>query len=131
MSRLSLVAQWELLPSCGVLVSFRSSFSCCREQVLGQQASVISACGVYSTGLVPVAHRLSYSMAHRIQPYLGSNLCPLEGRFLSSGPPGKLLERKYFDAHVAQNHLLQNTLILPCCDCSPLKGELGQYLNIK
>ena len=76
-SRLSLGAQWEWLPSCGVLVSFCSSFSCCREQVLGQQASVISACGVYSTGLVPVAHRLSYSMARRIQPYLGSNLCPL------------------------------------------------------
>ena len=54
-----------------------SGFSCCGAPVLVAQASVVVACGLYSTGSVVVAHGLNYSEARGIFPDQGSNPCPL------------------------------------------------------
>ena len=44
---------------CGARASHCGGFSCCREQALGAQASVVVACGLSSCGSWALQHRLS------------------------------------------------------------------------
>ena len=53
-------------------------------------ASLAVEHGLYRlAGSVVVMHGLSCSTACEIFPYQGSNQCPLQGTFLTTGPPGK------------------------------------------
>ena len=78
-----------LLSSCGAQASSCGAFSCCRVWALGCQTPVVVASELQSTGSVVVLHGLSCSVAHGILLDQGSNPCPLQGRFLTTGPPGK------------------------------------------
>ena len=48
-----------LLSSCGAQASHCSSFSCCRAQALGVQASIVTAHGLSSYGSQALGHRLN------------------------------------------------------------------------
>ena len=51
-----------------MVASHGSGFSRCRAQASGAWASVVTACGLWSVGLIVGAHGLSYSMARGIFP---------------------------------------------------------------
>ena len=67
----------ELLFSCHVQASQCGDISCFRARAIGLRVSIAVVPG------------LSRSVACGIFPEQGSNLCPLAGRFLTTGPLGK------------------------------------------
>ena len=71
------IAAQGLLCSCSARPSHCSGFSCCRAHGQGLRASVVAACGLWSTGSVAVAYRLCCSTACEIFLDQGSNPCPL------------------------------------------------------
>ena len=60
----------------GILIAVASRCGA-RASVVAAPGSVVVACGLWSTGLVVVAHGLSCSTACGIFPDQGLNLCPL------------------------------------------------------
>ena len=88
--------EWGLLFSCGAWASLSGGFSCCGAQALGRVGSVVAARGLWSSGSVVVAHRLSCSVGCRIFLDQGSNLCLLHWQADSyplhhQGSPSRIL----------------------------------------
>ena len=73
-----LYLRWAWATLCwGLRASHRGGFSCCRARALGMRASAVVAHGLQSAGSAVVAHGLNRSMACRIFPDQGLNLCLL------------------------------------------------------
>ena len=82
---LSSCDEWGLPSSCGARASYCDVFSCCQARALGCVG--FSSCGSWeseSTGSTVVVHGLSCSMACRIFPDQGWNLCLLHWQAGSS-----------------------------------------------
>ena len=101
--------------SCGekgiLFIAVRRLLIAMTSLVAGVWASVVVVPRLESTGSITVAHALSCSMAHEIFSDQESNPCllhwqhgffttepagePLEGRFFTTGPPGKSPEPEF------------------------------------
>ena len=98
-------SEWWLLSSCSAQASHCSGFSCCGAQALRARASVVAGSRLRSCGLRALEHRLrspgarpSCSVACRIFPEEGLNLCPLIGRQILIHCATREVLMVYFDA---------------------------------
>ena len=102
---------------CSARASHCSGFSCCREQALGTQASVVVARRLSSCGSQALECRLS-SCGARAQllssmwdlpgPGLEPASPALAGRFLTTAPPGKSLNFKIY--HAGSCYIVNDTI---------------------
>lgn len=112
------------------LVAASESYSSCRVWASHSVASLITEHGLKGMqALAAVVHDLSCPIACEIFLNQGSNLWPCIGRQMLKHWTTREAPREEIlwcpCCTFLRTTLLQNTLILPCCDCSPLKGELG------